>query len=420
MRTQSIALLWDSSHIWGLMAWRALRALGLPCQLVKGKEIAKGNLLRNTTTRLLLVPGGNARLKSMALDEAGMSQIRIFVANGGQYLGFCGGAGLALTQNKSLHLCPWSRNPYTDRLQHLASGHLKAKLACHDLVPKKLQNTQISLPVWWPGRFAQDASQNVEVLAKAIASDHDFWLGDLPLASIPEHFFTILRNEYGVDLSSAYLADIPLVVTGRYGQGRYVLSYSHLETPESSTANSWLASLLETFLDQSISQTNIPPWDLDQQDFQWPKNTNTSPLYTALAQTRDLLNLGTDHHLFFRRTPWLWGWRTGLPGAPLNFLHTAIWTLLSLPPNKKALQYWEGVHDQFQKNFVLFCNVAEENLLTNRVAYALKNVLPKQETTWEHVLRSKAIFGCPRNEGGLLGPILTILEEIIYLAQEAE
>ncbi|MBR4741529.1 MAG: hypothetical protein IK079_01345, partial [Desulfovibrio sp.] len=128
----------------------------------------------------------------------------------------------------------------------------------------------------------------------------------------------------------------------------------------------------------------------------------------------------TDHHLFFRRTPWLWGWRTGLPGAPLNFLHTAIWTLLSLPPNKKALQYWEGVHDQFQKNFVLFCNVAEENLLTNRVAYALKNVLPKQETTWEHVLRSKAIFGCPRNEGGLLGPILTILEEIIYLAQEAE
>ena len=57
-----ICLLWDASHIWGLMAWRAVRALGLPCRLVKGKEIAEGAFLRKQAgTALLLVPGGSRR-----------------------------------------------------------------------------------------------------------------------------------------------------------------------------------------------------------------------------------------------------------------------------------------------------------------------------------------------------------------------
>lgn len=90
-----ICILWDASHIWGLMAWRAVRALGLACRLVKGKEIAEGALLgkpgldatphrsgvrRRTeqpclsgcpSSPLLLAPGGNARLKAQALGDAG-------------------------------------------------------------------------------------------------------------------------------------------------------------------------------------------------------------------------------------------------------------------------------------------------------------------------------------------------------------
>mgnify|MGYP002597151385 CR=1 FL=1 len=78
---QPICILWDASHIWGLMAWRAVRALGLPCRLVKGQEIAEGAYLgkpggvspnggpqqSGAGVRLLLVPGGNARLKAAAL-----------------------------------------------------------------------------------------------------------------------------------------------------------------------------------------------------------------------------------------------------------------------------------------------------------------------------------------------------------------
>ena len=65
-----IHILWDSAHIWGLMAWRAVRALGLPCRLVKGQEIAEGAFLRKPgpgEAALLLVPGGNARLKAQVI-----------------------------------------------------------------------------------------------------------------------------------------------------------------------------------------------------------------------------------------------------------------------------------------------------------------------------------------------------------------
>ena len=104
---QPIHILWDASHIWGLMAWRALRALGLSCRLVKGQEIAEGALLGKPGSRrdagraapppLLVVPGGNARLKALALGEAGRAAVRAYLERGGSYLGFCGGAGLALS-----------------------------------------------------------------------------------------------------------------------------------------------------------------------------------------------------------------------------------------------------------------------------------------------------------------------------------
>ncbi len=61
-----VALLWDESHIWGLIAWRALAAWGLPHRLLSASAIAQGALSRNPPAALL-VPGGWAR----AYVEAG-------------------------------------------------------------------------------------------------------------------------------------------------------------------------------------------------------------------------------------------------------------------------------------------------------------------------------------------------------------
>ncbi|MFQ8890615.1 MAG: BPL-N domain-containing protein [Bilophila wadsworthia] len=90
-----IAIFWDASQLWGLLVWRAAEAFGLPYRLVKAKEIAQGAL--SDKTSLLIVPGGTARHKSAALGEKGREAVRAWVRGGGRYVGFCGGAGLGLS-----------------------------------------------------------------------------------------------------------------------------------------------------------------------------------------------------------------------------------------------------------------------------------------------------------------------------------
>ena len=145
----AIYLLWDDSHIWGLLAARAVMAMGLPHKLVRASEIADG-LLTGTPPSLLLVPGGNARHKAQSLGSQGIGEIRNYVGNGGKYLGFCGGAGLALTWGENsggpagLGLCPWKRARFEERVQHFMSGHL------HVALPERKAGIRSLLPDGMP------------------------------------------------------------------------------------------------------------------------------------------------------------------------------------------------------------------------------------------------------------------------------
>ncbi|PIW89550.1 MAG: hypothetical protein COZ93_04455, partial [Nitrospirae bacterium CG_4_8_14_3_um_filter_44_28] len=86
------AFLRDESFLWGLMAYKALKANGLPFELIRAEDIKKGRLKNYA---MLFVPGGWASNKIKALGGKGLSEIKKFVRSGGNYLGFCGGAGLA-------------------------------------------------------------------------------------------------------------------------------------------------------------------------------------------------------------------------------------------------------------------------------------------------------------------------------------
>ena len=167
----SIHIYWDESHFWGLLVTRALTAWGIPHRLVRGSEIAQGVLSGKSLAssgeppKLLIVPGGRAKGKADRLGVRGMDAICDFVHNGGTYLGFCGGAGLALTGHYSLGLSPWTRKGYKNRLHHFLSGHVEASLNTGDpLVPDDMGDTAL-LPVWWPGRF-DPMDDSVTVLAR--------------------------------------------------------------------------------------------------------------------------------------------------------------------------------------------------------------------------------------------------------------
>ena len=420
-----IHILWDSAHIWGLMAWRAVRALGLPCRLVKGQEIAEGAFLRKPgpgEAALLLVPGGNARLKAQALGPDGLETVRRWVAQGGRYLGVSAGAGLALRHENAaagLNLCPWMRAAYPQRLHHLISGHVRVRLRADDpRVPPELtagQAADAALPVWWPGRFAPEAGEDVRVLAAYDAPGEDFWLADLPLRRIPAQVFETWQALYGVNLSADFLAGQPLVVGGAYGAGGYILSYSHLETPRSPAANAWLAHLLR-MAGYAPQKALVPLWQLRAPCAAWPAESG-APLLRALNHVRGLLDLAVEHHLFFARTHWLWGWRAGQPGAACNNLHAALCTAAGLPPSAAALAYWREAGPRFTALEDLFTAGAEGYFLACRLADTLASTLPEAvgRRGLEH--QREALFGHPMNGGGLLEELLTIAEELTYLSQ---
>lgn len=426
------------------MAWRAVRALGLPCRLVKTQEIAQG-LLSGKTPALLLVPGGTARLKAAALGTLGMEALREYVAEGGRYLGFCGGAGLGLSDDGGLGLCPWTRAAYTDRMQHLVSGHILSSFAPeHPLCPavstkvaaavtgastsetkteteKGHASSLLSLPVWWPGRFAPQApqlGQEVEVLASYQRPDVDMCLADIPLASLPQNIFSTWQAVYGVNMRADFLTGQPCVLAGSFGKGRYVLSYSHLETPDSPQANAWLAHILRELAGLEAVAPRIGVWDVDALPVLWPINADTAPLHAAREATGRLMALGTEHMLLFRRTPWLHGWRTGIPGAALNNVHAALATALSLEPNPAALAFWKEHREHMARILPLFVQGVEGYLLAERLATTLNSSLrPGPDVVDRRGLRvqREALFGQPMEGGGLYQELLEMADELVFL-----
>lgn len=431
---RDIAMVWDASHIWGFMAWRAVRGLGLPCRLLKAQNIAKGGLFgkpgpmgaESRRFSLLIVPGGNARLKAAALGRRGREAIRRHVAEGGSYLGFCGGAGLALRHGDGLGLCPWGRARYPERLQHLLSGHLRCRLTPPDedgpgarLLPPSWRDgaVQPSLPVWWPGRFAPGADTSVRVLAAYGPPDADFWLADLPLQRVPAPVFEAWRDLYGVDLSARFVQGQPVALAGGCGDGRYVISYSHLETPHSPDANFWFAHLLGELSGLCPDAVPVPAWDLAGREpdaAAWPDAARDA-LRAALRGLRGLLRLAVEHNLFFVRAPWLWGWKSGLPGAACNNLHAALWEAARSCPGPEALRYWEEAGPRFRTLAPLFLEGAEGYLLACRLAETLLPTLPDAVDRRGLANQREALFGHPMNGGGLAGQLTDIAEELFFL-----
>lgn len=429
-RTMStLHILWDESHIWGLLVWRAAEALGLPYRLVKGEEIAHG-LLSCNPPALLVVPGGTARLKAEALGHAGIAAIRDYVASGGHYLGFCGGAGLGLSGQHGLGLCPWSRASFSDRMQHFVSGHIHAATRTgHPLVPDAFDHTVTAspasvaaapasndtplLPIWWPGRFAPEKDGEVEILASYTVPGPDFWVADLPLDTLPPGTFAEWEALYGIHLRPTFLEGQPCILHGHHGKGTYTLSYSHLETPGSPAANGWLTHLVEHLSSGRIRAAahEMPAWDLDALPVQW----DDPALLRARALFDDIVTIGINHCLFFRRNAWLIGWRAGIPGANLNNLHAAICTAVSMKPSQAATAYWAAQRETFMRDLTLFHQGVTGYLLAERLAMTLSKTFPETVSRQSLKEQRTALFGPPMASGGLYLRLLDTLDTLVFL-----
>ncbi|XPV76710.1 MAG: BPL-N domain-containing protein [Desulfovibrio sp.] len=420
MTKQKIYIYWDESHFWGLLLLHALDAWNIPYQLMRGNEIAQGALTgkfsdaskaEKNGSSLLIVPGGNARLKAMRLGKAGIKAIRNFVAEGGTYLGFCGGAGLALTGG-GLSLCPWTRKPFNDRLKHLVSGHLHLSLNEENIfVPQELKNERTEtalLPVWWPGRFAEDDNPDVAVLARYKKPGTDLFVADINIHSLPEETLADWENLYGIHFKPDFIQGNAAILTGAYGEGRYFISYPHLETPASPQANHWLSFLLDTILGQDVQKRPaIPQWDI----LNLPQNFTHPALTDARTAFLDILATGQENFLLFWRNPWLLGWRRGIPGSGLTSLLALTCEILRFHPTEEALLFWEKRNKAFSKNLELFHKGFTGFLLAERLAMTLPSQ-PEIVPAKALVDQRRALFGPPPCSGGLYAELVSDLEEL--------
>ena len=152
------ALRWrcfGTSHGLGVICVETLNRLGVSHHVLGASDVAAGALSGYHT---LLVPGGWASHKVKSLEGAGKERIGEFIAAGGSYLGFCGGAGLALSSPPALGLVPIGRMPVSERLPSASGGVWIRSETAHPAW-KDLPQT-IPVSIWWPSQFQWQSDAN--------------------------------------------------------------------------------------------------------------------------------------------------------------------------------------------------------------------------------------------------------------------
>ncbi|MFN2342167.1 MAG: BPL-N domain-containing protein [Desulfonatronovibrio sp.] len=414
-------ILWDESHLWGIMLIRALRQLGLPFKVVTSQDIKTGILAHNSPAGLI-IPGGWAKLKARNLTEQGLANIRDYVGNGGRYLGFCGGAGLALQGTSSfpgLNLCSWGRKSVKERLPNF-SGHVYCKIAPQLSLPVQYKDN-VLIPVWWPSQFEPDlGSKGVQVLISYSTPGPDFWSSDLNLSQIPEQDLSTWESIYKINLNPQLISGEPCLIKGDYGQGQYYLSYAHLETPESPQANAILYHLLVTLIGDDHSQSSLMPetvyWDLQNFIPAW----HNTALLKSKKGLDEVIKISQGQFLLFWRKSWLLGWRRGVPGSPINFLYSMICQALSTQPGPEAQIFWEKYEQEFSSVANTFLDQLLDYLSHERLAMAMAPSSPESSSSKELQKQKLVLFGKFPGYGGLYEKMIRRLDGLILRQLQEE
>ncbi|UJX42383.1 hypothetical protein K9F62_06840 [Desulfovibrio sp. JY] len=411
-------VLWDHSYLWGLLLCRGLAALGADARPVSCAQVAAGALWREPPTALF-VPGGFARRKFAALGPAGTAAIRDYVAKGGVYCGFCGGAGLALSHPDGLALCSWTRRTFADRLDHLVSGHVRLRLDPDSRLTPPDVPPALAAPVWWPAGFCPPENgpdPDVAVVAAYAGAEADLLLADIALGGMSEALLDQCRERFGVTLTPAFLEGGACMLSGRYGQGRYVLSHAHLETPDSPQANAWLSHLLTVFTCGDAFGRVVPAWDPAAA----PARFDDQHLTEARQAMAAAILAGRQARFLFARNTWLLGWRPGMPGFPLSNLAAMLAGAAALPPTEAAQNYWREVGGDFAARMQDFAARLETFFPARRLEITLSLVDGPATADPDLVAERRELFGQGPGGGGLCAALTDTLDGLLLRLLQKE
>lgn len=395
------ALLWDESYLWGLMAFNALKAAGLPFDLVRSEDVKKGGL-RNY--RMILVPGGWASNKIKSLGNEGVQEIIKFVGEGGSYLGLCGGAGLATLDG--IGLVNVKRVPTRERVPSF-SGRASFEISGHPMWAG-LSEDKPSFSVWWPSQFSTGSGVNIlaayrEALSDAFSSDLN--VGDVRRLVGKWHEF---EESYGINLDPGRLTNQPAVVEGDFGKGKVLLSLIHFDTPDGYKGATVLRNLF-----MYLSGAGALPSG-------GPERSTLSDIPGKLIQTmelaEDLIDFGQRNFLWFWRNPMLLQWRRGVRGLEYCTLYVMIKaaaeTARKISSDEIPL---EDKADEINRLLLPFKEKAERLLLLERNALQEGHRITYEKGDDPEMMHLRSeLFSNSKSYGGMFKKLLDNIDELLY------
>ncbi len=418
----AIALLWDESFLWGVMAYKALGEAGLPFRLIRAADIGTRGL---QDCSALVVPGGWASNKIKALGEPGISGIRQFVKEGGMYVGFCGGAGLATRDG--IGLLDAKRRPTHARVPGF-SGRIRLMLQDDPLW------NGIDDPVfraWWPSQLI--VGERVSILARygeacADAFSSDLNVGDVLAVGNWEE----LEEYYGINLDPRRMRNEPSVIRGTYGRGTVLLSLVHFDSPGDSNGKVVLGNLWN-----SLGERGSP--GRTQCAACHGKDARPATLLAArpalahevndLKEEIDgLIELGMRNFLWFRQGPLMLQWRRGVRGleyCTLKVLMDELAELISgtgsaavIPPaSPRTEELALSTEAQLARvREMLLPFVKDSRLLLVRERQAmLREKLTFEKTGDPHIRAMRErLFSLSKSHGGLFKKVIDRMDALLY------
>ena len=398
---RGVAFLWDESFLWGVMAYRALKSASLPFELIRSEDIRNGALARYA---VLFVPGGWASNKIKALGDEGIVAIKKFVNDGGHYLGFCGGAGLATEDG--IGLLAIKRRPTKDRVPSF-SGRIRLNTNNHPLWKN------ISEPVfhaWWPSQFVI-AGSDIQILATYGNVLPDAFSSDLNAGDISAYGdWTEMEKQYGINLNPERLLNEPAVVEGTFGKGSVILSLIHFDTIGDVNGAAVLRNLW----------SYLPGWKPESEGREQVSEKRTpghgvpSVVTEMQAAVSELISLGIRNFLWFWRNPMLLQWRRGVRGLEYCTLYMLTREIAVLSNDLTIEETQEKMLITIRNSLLPFVEKAKKLLLLERSAMTDGHITYETCDTPQIQEIRKELFSTSKSHGGLFKELVSELDNYLY------
>ncbi|MGD1074480.1 MAG: hypothetical protein ABR903_00165 [Thermodesulfovibrionales bacterium] len=414
---KEVALLWDESFLWGLMAFKALQSAHFPFDLIRSERIMNGGL---EGYKVLLVPGGWASNKLKSLGEGGLGAVQRFVNTGGHYVGFCGGAGLATLDG--IGLLKVKRKPTELRVPSF-SGRIVLSLSesplwfgVHDPI----------FQAWWPSQFVlEDAG--IKVLATYGEALPDSFSSDLNVGDTgKDGNWSELENLYRINLNPERLLNDPAVIEGSYGKGKAILSLVHFDTPDDRDGSTVLGNIWEYL---GVQNREDAPDEGEKRAGGQGLEDDTARLVSELfGRCAELIALGTRNFLWFWRNPLLLQWRRGIRGLEYCTLYTLMKEIEGMMKDRVGSPTRDDRADtaggssfflrdrviRLKESLVPFTEKAKRLLILER--QAMQRGYITYEKCDDPVIRGirTELFSTSKSHGGLFKTVIDEVDALLY------